>query len=233
MPVFKKKYEEIDKHERQIGKVIELACGYQGFTGAFQSMAASYGVKVPDDEAAKFIMAWRENRQKTVELWQGLQEAALKAVKLKNVFTFGRIKFGIRGRFLHIRLPSGRLLSYLDPYTKTEEDKYGRTREVICYKGVNDKGLFVEEHTYGGKLTENVVQAISRDLLANSLLNLDATGFDVVMHVHDEVIAELDEAQATEENFKRFTQTMEKIPAWAEGIPINVAGWIGKRYRKD
>ena len=238
-PVFGKKYEEVNNDERQVGKVIELACGYQGFTGAFAAMAKNYGLDIPEDEAAKAIMAWRETRSRTVALWHGLQSAAFKAVKNDGVYSYGRIKFGKRGRYLHMRLPSGRLLSYFDPSITTVTDKWKRTKEVISFMGVDNRpgsptqGKWTRLTTYGGKLCENAVQGMARDVLAEAIVRLVDAEEPVVMHVHDEVVVELPKRNITEKRIAGIELMMLQTPEWLEGCPLDVSGWVGKRYRKD
>jgi DNA polymerase len=233
-------YEDVTKEQRQIGKVAELSLGYQGWVQAFHSMAANYGVKVEDEKAKDIILKWRESRPNTVAFWSGIMEAALKTVKTKQAYAFGKIKFGIRGRFLHCRLPSGRLLSYCDPVVKTMIDKFDREREVITFWGVasdKDKVLsgtaqWGELATYGGKLTENVVQAIARDLLTDAMLRLDEAGYPIVLHVHDEIIADVSAGTDIDKELETFETIMSIIPSWAVGCPISAEGWHGYRYRK-
>lgn len=229
MAIYNVPYDKVTKAQRQIGKVAELALGYQGFTGAFQAMAVGYGVKISDEQAADIATKWRKSRPKIVQYWKGIESAAIKAVNTKTQVAYGRIKFGIRGRFLHCRLPSGRLLSFAYPSLDTATTKYGVTKTVIKYWGENDKGHWAHLATYGGKLTENVVQAISRDLLVHSIFELEREGYPVVMHVHDEVVCEIDGGKA---DLKKFESIVERLPAWAEGLPMKAEGWIGKRYRK-
>lgn len=261
-PIYGKKYEDINKDERQVGKVIELACGYQGYVGAFKAMASSYGVSYPKEQkveligkaearrdkkkvgpitedeifeawAGPLIMTWRSSRLNTVDYWKGIEHAALSAVKNrgdKKVYSYGRIKFGIRGGFLHCRLPNGRLLSYYAPAPTTTKTKYGVEKEVISFMGVDSyTGKWTRLKTYGGKLTENIVQAIARDLLVEAMHRVEAAGYPIVLHVHDEIVAEIPEGTG---NLKEFEDLMSIVPAWAKGCPIGAEGWIGKRYRK-
>lgn len=251
--IFKKKPADITKPERLIGKVATLALGYQGWTGAFDAMAAGYGLDLkdyaalerykkgpnkptPDEEKEilerpikEIIMAWRESHPRICEFWKGVEAAAILAVKTKQPHAYGRIKYGIRGRFLHCRLPSGRLLAYCDPGTKMHTTKYGVQKEVITFMGMDSfSNKWCPQATYGGKLTENIVQALARDLLADALKRLEKAGFNTVLHVHDEILAEED----NDARLKEFEQIITQTPQWADGCPIGAEGWSGKRYKK-
>lgn len=251
--IFKKKAADIDKAQRMIGKVAVLALGYQGWTGAFAAMAEGYGLDLldraalarykegpnkptPEEEKeilerpiVEIIRAWRESHPRIVEFWRGVETAALLAVKTKQPHEYGGIKYGVRGRFLHCRLPSGRLLAYCDPGTKIIKTKYGIQKEVISFWGMDSfTNKWCEQATYGGKLTENIVQAVARDLLAEALKRLDKAGFDICMHVHDEVMAE----EKDDKRIGLFEKLITEVPTWAAGCPIGAEGWSGRRYKK-
>lgn len=223
----------VTKEQRQIGKVCELALGYQGHVGAFQSMAKNYGVKLDDELVQKIVTKWRANRPLTVQLWKQLEQAALNALrKPGQTFSVSFVKFGVRGKFLHCRLPSGRFLTY--PFARVGKitTKFGQEKEVIKYISEDSEGhASVELAAYGGSLTENIVQAISRDLLASAMLRLKALSFNTIFHVHDENIVEVWEDQA-EMRETVYENAMKKVPDWAAGCPINAEAWTGKRYRK-
>lgn len=255
---FKKKEAEITKPERLIGKVQTLALGYQGWIGAFESMAANYGLDLKDyagleqariEAASKkqkldpdfekeilerpikeIIIKWREAHPRICAFWKGVEEAAILAVKTGKPYEYGRIKYGIRGRWLHCKLPSGRLLSYCDPGTKIIKTKYGVEKEVISFMGMHPiTNKWDLCHTYGGKLTENIVQATARDLLREALFRLEKRGFNTVLHVHDEILADEPDGSRLEE----FRKTIAEVPVWAKGCPMDADGWSGFRYRKN
>lgn len=230
--IYRRPYEAITKEQRLIGKVAVLALGYQGWLGAFESMAGVYGVKIPEEQATDIIQKWRAANNKIVEFWYGVQEAALQAVKTEKVFSYGRIKYGIRGRFLHCRLPSGRLLSYCDPGTEVIKTKYGVEKEVVTFMGWDAvQNRWCKQYTYGGKLTENIVQAAARDLLRDALFRAETAGFNTVLHVHDEILTE-EKASDPGRDFGTLESVMAEVPKWAEGCPIGAEGWEGQRYRK-
>lgn len=250
--------EQITKDQRLIGKVCELALGYQGWLGAFQAMAQVYGVRInidreleyekkkrqidtipPDleqsireEKESEIIKAWRNSNNMIVQFWAGVQEAAIQAVKTGKQYEYGQIKFGMRGRFLHCRLPSGRLLAYCDPGTAVVKTKYNVEKEVVCFMGWDSfTNRWCRQYTYGGKLTENIVQATARDLLRDALFRLESFGFNTVLHVHDEILAE-ENPLASTKTLERFVRIMADVPTWAEGCPIDAEGWEGTRYKK-
>jgi len=230
--IYETPYENVTSEQRQIGKIGELALGFQGWLGAFQAMAEGYGVKLDEDRVKQIILTWRNMRPNIVALWKNLEMCAMQTVRTKKVYSYGLLKFGIKNRFLHMRLPSGRLLSYYDPKIQLVEPPYGEKREAITFMGTNSvTRKWERQSTYGGKLTENAVQAIARDLLAEAMWRVEEARFPVVLHVHDEIISEVEENK-TEKDFKIFKEAMAFVPEWAEGCPIKAEGWIGHRYRK-
>ena len=229
--IYDKQYEDVTKEERSVGKTAVLALGYQGWVGAFRVMAENYGIIIPEEEAIKIIMKWREKHKKTVRFWKCIDYVAKKAIETGEAQSYGRIKFGINNDFLHCRLPSGRIIYYYLPELRTVDTKYEKNKEVVSFMGADaTTKKWQRQYTYGGKLTENIVQGIARDLLTDAMLRIEANNFPVTFHVHDEIVSEMPEGQ---ENLKRFKRIMAEVPYWAEGCPMGASGWIGKRYRKD
>ena len=231
--------ETVSKDDRQVGKVEELALGYQGWVGAFQTMARGYGVVISDERAAEVAAAWRAAHPAIRAYWAALEAAAIEAVRNPgSVCSVGpvsrQVAFRRVGDFLWLRIPSGRVLCYPYPEvilkTRTFDDGKSVTKDALIYVGqdsVTHKWGPVD--TYGGSLAENITQAVARDILAEALTRIDALGGQIVLHVHDEIVVELPEGKG---DLKLFEQTVAESPSWAAGLPITAAGWRGKRYRK-
>lgn len=229
-----------DSPERQgYGKVPELALGFQGGVGAFQSMAALYNVQVTDEEADQIKIAWREAHPAIVALWRGLEDAAMKAVRRPGVIVraaHGRIAFRVKGGFLWMVLPSGRPLAYAAPTIRAKVmpwvDRHGEPviKDVVSFMGEDrTTRKWCRQYLYGGLSTENAVQAIARDLLAVAMLALETAGYRVVLTVHDEIVAEVPKGFG---DLATFEDIMCRLPAWATGLPVAAEGWRGQRYRK-
>lgn len=225
--IFGASYDDVTKAQRQAGKVAELACGYGGGVGALTKMACGIGF---DFEAAgvdpqEIVDAWRELHAPVVQFWRELENAFTSAVRGyeadASCFTCTPAE---DGSGVAVWLPSGRPIVYNEARFARQP---GRDRPGLAFLGTKN---FVE-HTYGGKLTENVIQALCRDLMAEALVKAEDAGLDPVLHVHDEVVCEVP-ANAAAEGLEYLTACMLDLPEWAEGFPIGAAGHIGKRYRK-
>ncbi len=216
---------KVTKDERQIGKVIELACGYQGAVGAFQSMAAVYGVSVPDEQALASVKAWRKAHTAIRSFWYQIEDGVRRAARYKGApVEVGKVKIRWKGSWLSIELPSGRRLWY--PKPAIEDD------DSITFGSVNRyTKKWDRTHTYGGKLTENIVQAISRDILALGMHAAEKAGYPTVLSVHDELVTETpDEPGFTS---KELCRLMTLGAPWTKGLPLAAAGFESPRYRKD
>lgn len=233
----KHKAETGDHHplRKKVGKVAELASGYQGGLNAWLQFGADEHLE--DWEIKEAVQAWRKESPAITAFWYGLQDAAHAAVMSPGqCFSYRRISYGVKDDVLYCQLPSGRKLAYHKPRLTPETLPWGKEVMKLSYMGNNSdykrgpKG-WLRIDTYGGRLVENVVQAVARDILAHALVNLDAAGYDVVLHVHDEIVAEVDAGAGSVEQFE---QIMAIMPPWASHYPIKAAGgWRGKRYRKD
>ena len=221
---FNKKAEDVTKDERQIGKVQELALGYQGSVGAFSSMAALYGVFLPEEEVKRIVEAWRKAHKAVVSLWYDLERAVKDAIRSPNKrFTVRDLSIGYKDNWLRIKLPSGRYLCYPNA---------GLNEGTIVYQGVNQYTKKWETiETYGGKLAENVVQAVARDVLASGMFRAEAAGYAVCLHVHDELITETPDTD--EYSVDELSRIMSTNPGWSLGLPLAAAGFETRRYKKD
>ena len=237
--IFKIPYEAVDGggkgDQRQIGKTAELACGYGGGYSALLRFGADK-LGINEEEGTAIVKAWREANNKIVEFWYALTRASVDAMRSPGErFYAGKyISFQKRGKFLTMRLPSGRDLYY--PFPKLEDVEMPWSTEakpafkkVVTAMTQNMAKQWVREPLSHVKLSENATQATCRDLLVNAMQNVTAAGYDIVMHIHDEIVAEIDEGKG---NLAEFESLMTKLPEWAKGLPLKAEGWIGKRYRK-
>ncbi len=225
--MFKVPIEEITKGSplRQKGKISELALGYGGGVGALTAMGA-LDMGVEKGELQPLVTAWRVANPKITKFWWDIDRAALKAVKEKVPQTVGAITLDCTSSILFLTLPSGRRLSYIKP--RVEINKYGR--EGITYEGIGESKRWCRIDTYGPKLVENIVQATARDLLAEALLAVDRAGYQIVMHVHDEVVIE---APVDTASFREVCSIMSVAPEWAVGLPLRAEGYACDYYKKE
>ena len=219
--------EEIGKTSplRQKGKIAELALGYGGSVGALVSMGATK-MGLSEEELPDLVSQWRLANPHITEFWWKVDAAAFKAVKERCTVQMDRLLFEYRGGILFIHLPSGRKLSYVKP--RLELNRFGR--EGITYEGVGESKKWTRIETYGPKMVENIVQAVSRDILAEAMLRLEKAGFDIVMHVHDEVVLEVPEGVSSVEE---VNELMAVNPSWTMGLPLKAAGFESAFYKKD
>lgn len=215
----------VNGHLRQKGKISELACGYGGSVGALKNMGA-VEMGVPEEELQGLINDWRNANPHIVKLWTEVGNAAMKAIKEKTIVTLGKLVFMYERGILFIRLPSGRRLSYIKPRIGT--NRFGG--DSITYMGVGTSKKWERLETFGGKLVENIVQAIARDLLASAMINVANAGYNIVFHVHDEIIAEVPDGQGSVDE---MCMLMSINPDWADGIPLSADGYECEYYRKD
>jgi DNA polymerase len=213
-----------DEAGRQIGKTADLALGYGGALGAWRRFNPDDNR--PDGEILLNIKDWRQAHPAIGKLWKGLRRAALQAVFTGQRIECGKITFSMNNGTLLMTLPSGRTLSY--PQAHLGPGKFEGTREVH-FKD-NARGAWNEVDSWHGLFTENAVQAISRDLLAAAMLRLEAAGYKVVLHVHDEVIVEVPDDFGSEDEFRRL---LLALPDWAAGLPLAGKVRSGKRYAKS
>ena len=228
--MFKVPIETIDKGSplRQKGKIAELALGYGGSKGALMQMGAiEMGLK--EDELPELVSAWRDANPNIVKLWWGIEAAAIKAVKEKVVV---KMQYGLTFHYtkgiLFIKLPSGRSLAYVRPRIGID-DRFGK--EQLTYEGTEQGSKqWGRIPTYGGKLTENIIQAIARDCLAVSMLRLDEAGYHINFHVHDEVILDVPIGTGS---MGEVEDLMGQPIAWAPGLPLGADSFETDYYKKD
>ena len=219
--------EEITKTSplRQKGKISELALGYGGAVGALTSMGA-LKMGLTEEELPGLVSTWRSANPHIKAFWWAVDEAAVTAVRDKKTSRVGRVSFEYKSGILFVTLPSGRKLSYVKP--RMMLNKFGR--EGLTYEGIGESKKWMRLETYGPKLVENIVQAASRDILAEAMLRLEKEGFDIVCHVHDEVVLEVPDGKSSVEE---VNEIMAVNPVWTEGLPLKAAGFESPFYKKD
>ena len=229
--------------DRKLGKVAELASGYGGWIGAWKAFGADKFFS--EEEIKQAILAWRKASPAIVEFWggqvrgwhpeyYGLEGAAVQAVLYPGErFECRGFVFNVRGDTLYCRLLSGRYLTYHKPRLVPSQRRSDTL--ALSFEGWNSNPSFgapgwIRIETYSGKLTENIVQAVSRDILAHAIVNLEKAGYPVVLHVHDEIVSEVPENFGSIAEFEKIMSTM---PDWAAGWPVRASGgWRAKRYGK-
>lgn len=212
-------------HLRQKGKIAELALGYGGSVGALTSMGA-LDMGLAEEELQPLVDQWRGANPHIVKFWWDVDAAATKAFRAKTEVRLGALCFSCRSGMMFITLPSGRRLSYVK--LRLMPNRFNR--ESLTYEGVGENKKWSRIETYGPKLTENIVQATSRDLLALAMLRLRNAGFEIVMHIHDEAVVEVPEGVSSVDEICRI---MSEAPAWAAGLPLRADGYECEFYKKD
>ena len=218
----------INGHLRQKGKIAELALGYQGSIGALKAMGADK-LGLSDEELLKIVDSWRKASPHIKQLWYDVDAAALEAVRECRAVTLHHgVAFSYRKGILFLRLPSGRRLAYVRPKIEVEPEF---NREGLTYEGSEQtSGKWTRLRTYGGKLVENIVQAIARDCLAVAMTRLEAAGYQIVMHIHDEVVIE---CPADACDLTDVCRIMGQPIDWAPGLLLTADGYITDYYKKD
>jgi DNA polymerase len=215
--------DQIDKEQRQIGKVQELACGYGGGIGAFAAMGRVYGVHLPESDSRRMVDAWRRANPWAVRYWQDLEGAYTRALRNPgHEFTAGRVTYYFDGQHLWYALPSGRILCY--PYARLDAD--GVSYAKASWKPAADAKEWPRARLWKGLACENICQAAANDVLRATLRQVDA-----VLHVHDEVVLEVPEADA-DATVARLHDVMCAAPGWAEGLPLDAEISVMRRYGK-
>lgn len=218
--------EEITKGSpyRARGKVASLACQYGGAEGALISMGALNFVE--EEELKGLVQSWRTANPHIVNYWYEIDGAVKAAVKERKMTKVGMVTVYYQSGMLKIALPSGRVLSYVRP--RMTVNRFGS--ESVSYEGVGTNRKWTRIESYGAKFCENIVQATARDVLAEAMLRLEKKGFDIVCHIHDEVVLEVPEGTSSVEEVNGI---MAVCPDWCEGLPLKAVGFESPFYKKD
>ena len=213
----------VNGHLRQKGKIATLACGYQGALGALKAMGG-IEMGLSEDELQSIVDSWREANPNIVSLWWDIDAVVKRVVKTRTKEKYKSLVISYEKGILFIELPSKRRLAY--PKAKIGINRFGG--ESIVYEGIVVGNKWDKIESYGGKFVENIVQAIARDILAETMMRLEKKGFNIVMHIHDEVVIESDSSSIEEIN-----EIMSIVPIWAPGLSLEADGFESKFYKKD
>lgn len=204
------------------GKLVHN-CGYQGALGALKAMGG-IEMGLSEDELQSIVDSWREANPYIVSLWWDIDSVVKRVVKTRTKEKYKSLVISYEKGILFIELPSKRRLAY--PKAKIGTNRFGG--ESIVYEGIVVGNKWDKIESYGGKFVENIVQAIARDILAEAMMRLEKKGFNIVMHIHDEVVIESDSSSIEEIN-----QIMSLVPSWAPGLILDADGFESEFYKKD
>lgn len=233
--IFGVKYSDIDEetHEgwfmRWVGKNAILGLGYQMGALKFEATCEKYGQPIDSDLAQRTVDIYRNTNHRIRQLWYSADDCFKNCIRHPNqVYTLGPVSMAFNGRYVFVRLPSGRTITYITPRITTVEKDWGPT-QVIQYKGIDSKTRqWVWIELYGGKIVENIVQAIARDLMAHGIFNVIDAGFSFLLSVHDQILCEHPEEGRLDE----YLDLMTEVPAWAKGFPLAAEGKECRRFSK-
>lgn len=216
---------------RQKGKIATLALGYGGGVSALEAMGGSK-LGLTEDEEREIVKLWRDSNPRIVRMWAVIEKAAITAIKTgESVTVYRNIVIGKRWGMLTITLPSGRTICYPRAEVETEyNDGWRGDHDIIEYEGLNQTTKkWSKVRTYGGKLTENIVQAVARDILGIVILRAKAEGLNIVFHIHDEIIVEATPDQTLADVEALFSKPID----WCRDLPLKGAGYTTPYYLKD
>jgi DNA polymerase len=224
--------DKITPAQRFLGKTLILGAGFGLGAKKFYTSVLAQGGDISPELAEAAIKAYRSTHSPVVRLWSLIEKAAIAAIENRGKrYNINYTSWFLSGEFLFCELPSGRRLAYHRPEVVYEPTPWGEKRPVVYYWCVDGyTRQWTRVKTYGGCLVENITQATARDLMAEAMLRIEAAGWEIVLSVHDELVAERD--VFGDGTLEEFLELMEKLPDWATGLPCKVEGWSGSRYRK-
>jgi len=232
--LYVKMAKRVGSDNRQLGKTIELASGFQMGAAKLHQTCIDWGVNggkgITEDEAERAIQAYRKSHPNVVKFWPAMEKAAIMAVRNKSklIKTNYGINWGTWKNFLFCELPGGKRLYYHGPEVRQEPTPWGEFRPKLYHWHIeNTTKRWVCSATYGGKLVENIVQATSRNLMFDAALKLKAHGYQLMFTVHDEIVAE-----SKDGSLEEYENILMRLPTWAKDLPISVKGWKDFRFKK-
>jgi len=215
----------VNGHLRQKGKIAELALGYGGSVGALKAMGAT-AMGIAEEELKPLVEAWRNSNPAITKFWWTVDRAVKYVVSKKETYSCYGLTFSYAKGILFIKLPSGRQLAYVRP--RMGVNNFGS--DCVTYEGLGAAKKWERIESYGPKFVENIVQATARDILAESMQRLNAKGYRITMHVHDEVVLEVPKGKSSVEEVSRI---MGITPSWAEGLNLRADGYECEFYKKE
>jgi DNA polymerase len=224
--LFRVPVEQVTSEQRRIGKNLVLGCGYGLGHVKFVEYSDKAGVTIDEKFSRMAVTAYRETHPAVVAYWGTLQRAFTHVVQHRTTVTAHRCEFGWWRGWVYIQLPSGRRLYYFDARAETVPGRNGMPSTALSY---DSSGGEHRDHLYGGKIAENIVQAVARDMMVNGMWNAERAGYPVVGTVHDEVLSERPHGQGTVEE---YVSALCRLPRWAGDCPISAEGFETVRYRK-
>lgn len=224
-------YDDVTDYQRFYGKTAILGLGYMMGAKTYVAAAAGYGLELELDQAQEEVNFYREKYYKVKKHWYKLYGAALACVNTGRQTICGKTLFGYFNNKLYMKLPSGRAIVYNLPETSMETMPWGQRKEIISFMGINPySGKWQRLLISPGRLVENEIQGLARDILVQGAINVEKKGYKVIGTVHDEVLAYVPKGFGSQEEFDSLLCHM---PDWAEGLPLKAKGYRGYRYKKD
>jgi DNA polymerase bacteriophage-type len=224
--------EEVTGDQRQLGKIMELSCGFSGWVGAWQVMAKAYNIELKDDTVKDLIIKWRNQHPKLVSFWDELETAAKTAIITgEEQIVNDKVAFDVKGPFLRCRLPSGKYIHYYKPQLVDQETPWGEKKKSISYLASKGNGAPFRNVLWRGVFVENWAQSTAREILVGAMLTLEEQGHDIRMSVYDEIVSLV--PCTSELTLRRFCDTMSIVPSWAKGLPLVAEGFECRNYSKN
>lgn len=222
---------DISEAERNLGKAGILGCGYGMGAAKFLATCTAWNIPITDELAKKVVETYRATYLRVRNSWYEQENSAITTVKTGKSLGCGKVTWLMEDRVLLCRLPSGRCLAYNNAGIERTKTPWDEVKDQIVYDGLSSQtNQWEKQSTYGGKLVENITQAVARDIMAHAMLQLELRHYPIAVTVHDEIVADVPKSRNG--SMEEFTKIMCDLPSWAKGCPIVAKGWIGERYRK-